>query len=182
MPVEVACPSCSHRLKAPRRYRGKQVKCPNCANTLVVPGERPRSFFHFAPTPWAAASASPEPLMAPAPAEGAPPIQEASPPRIQTFAPRPRGPWHLRILRAYIVLSILLGLLSGFGAVVALIVGVIRLLVHSEEGAPTAAASFSQCFFLLGAGGFCFVVAALIRLLLGAARDLRVLRRQARQK
>lgn len=37
MPVTVACPGCSSKLKAPDTAAGKKVKCPKCAVMLTVP-------------------------------------------------------------------------------------------------------------------------------------------------
>ncbi len=37
MPIEVSCPSCSHRLRAPDTAAGKRVKCPKCKSVIQVP-------------------------------------------------------------------------------------------------------------------------------------------------
>lgn len=176
MPIAVSCPACSHQLNASRKYRGKQVKCPKCSAGVQVPGESAGSFFHLAPTPWAAASASPEPIATVTPSNHA-----VAAPRTHAFAARGRGPWYLRVLRAYIALSLAAGVFSAIGAGAALVVGLIRLLRRGQDGSVGAASSLSQVVFLLGASVSCFVGAALIRLMLGAARDLRTLRRRLRQ-
>lgn len=41
MPIEIACPKCQRKLRAPDGAEGKKVKCPQCQEILVVPGGPP---------------------------------------------------------------------------------------------------------------------------------------------
>ena len=41
MSIEVACPQCSTRLKAPDRSAGRKVRCKKCNNSFRLPGEKP---------------------------------------------------------------------------------------------------------------------------------------------
>ncbi len=40
MPIEIACPGCHKRMRAPDAAAGKQVKCPACQGPIVVPSAR----------------------------------------------------------------------------------------------------------------------------------------------
>jgi hypothetical protein len=37
MPISVACPTCSAKIKAPDRYAGRKVHCPKCTNRMTIP-------------------------------------------------------------------------------------------------------------------------------------------------
>lgn len=41
MPIEIACPGCHKRMRAPDAAAGKHVKCPACQGPIVVPAARP---------------------------------------------------------------------------------------------------------------------------------------------
>ena len=38
MTIQIVCPACSRKLRAPARMVGKKTKCPNCKTTIFVPG------------------------------------------------------------------------------------------------------------------------------------------------
>jgi len=38
VPLEISCPSCQAKFRAPEKYAGKKIKCPKCQGVITVPG------------------------------------------------------------------------------------------------------------------------------------------------
>jgi len=68
--VEIQCPQCSKKLKAPTQVAGKSVRCPACETKFAVPAARPAPTLRAVPAP--DQGVKPE-LRDPAPARAKPP-------------------------------------------------------------------------------------------------------------
>ncbi|HZZ73994.1 MAG TPA: hypothetical protein VFE24_17200, partial [Pirellulales bacterium] len=50
MSVEVACPNCGKKLRAPETSLGKNAKCPRCGGIIYIPLDAPQSSKEDAPS------------------------------------------------------------------------------------------------------------------------------------
>jgi hypothetical protein len=74
MPFRVLCPSCSVKIKSPRKWAGKMFTCPRCQKPMRMPELADADV--YTPVPRSPAGKL-EPIFLDEPAPGSPPLPKA---------------------------------------------------------------------------------------------------------